>query len=145
MISVCDIAVGAAGAKFGLTEVRLGLIPATISPYVVERIGARNSRAVMLSGALFDAPHAVEIGLLNQQVEADELDSRVEKIVSDHLQAAPGAVAETKRLIRYVSNHATADNMIYTADRLADVWETEEGQAGVNCFLERKTPPWRSE
>ncbi len=144
MISVCDLAVGAARARFGLTEVRLGLIPANISPYVVARIGVANCRATMLSGALFDATRAAAMGLLSEVVDDDALDDRIEQVVGDHLEAAPGAVAETKRLIRYVAGHPIQDNMIYTADRLADAWETEEGQTGVRCFLAKQTQPWRS-
>jgi len=143
MISVCDIAVGVDSARFGLTEVRLGLIPANISPHVVSRIGKANSRATMLSGALFSAEKAEKIGLLNETVAADNLDARVDEIIAEHLEAALGAVGETKRLIDFVSSHSMADNMIYTADRLADAWETDEGATGINSFLNKKLPPWR--
>lgn len=145
MISVCDIAVGASKARFGLTEVRLGLIPANISPHVVNRIGAANARATMLSGALFDTQRAVHIGLLNEAAEADALDARIDEIVDEHLEAALGAVGETKRLIAYVAAHGMPDNMIYTADRLADAWETDEGAEGIACFLEKRVPSWRSD
>ena len=84
------------------------------------------------------------IGLLAAAVPEDKLDNHIAGIVAEHLEAAPGAVAETKRLIRYVSSNNIADSMIYTADRLADAWETEEGQAGVSAFLEKRRPPWRS-
>lgn len=144
MISVCDIAVGVDTARFGLTEVRLGLIPATISPHVVARIGAANARATMLSGALFDAARAERIGLLSEVVTPGDLDSRLDEIIADHLEAAPGAVADTKRLIAYVDSHTIHDNMIYTADRLADAWETDEGRTGINSFLGKTLPPWRS-
>lgn len=143
MISVCDIAIGLADSRFGLTEVRLGLIPANISPYVVARIGKPNARATMLSGALFDGKRAGEIGLLNQVVASEALDDTVAAIVADHLEAAPGAVAETKRLIDFVASHDIRDSMIYTADRLADAWETAEGQTGVETFLNKQLPPWR--
>lgn len=144
MISVCDIAVGDDAARFGLTEVRLGLIPANISPHVVNRIGVANSRATMLSGALFNAERAVQYGLLNEAVTTDKLDARINEIIDDHLEAALGAVAETKRLIAYVATHNMDDNMIYTADRLADAWETGEGSTGIKCFLGKTLPPWRS-
>jgi len=144
MISVCDIAVGVDTARFGLTEVRLGLIPANISPHVVARIGAANSRATMLSGALFSAARAEKIGLLNETASPGDLDARIDAIIDDHLEAALGAVGETKRLIAFVASHSIDDNMIYTADRLADAWETEEGTKGINSFLGKKLPPWRS-
>jgi len=144
MISVCDITVGVETARFGLTEVRLGLIPATISPYVVARIGSANARATMLSGALFSAERAEKMGLLNEVVADDDLDTRIDEIVADHLEAALGAVGETKRLIAFVDSHGSDENLMYTTDRLADAWETEEGQLGINAFLNKQLPPWRS-
>jgi len=144
MIAVCDLAIAAAEARFGLTEVRLGLIPATISPFVVARIGEAHARATMLSGAVFDAGRAREIGLVTESVQAGGLAERIEVIVNAHLQAAPGAVAETKRLIDYVTRHGADDNIVYTTDRLADAWETEEGRTGIDSFLNKTAPPWRS-
>ena len=143
MISVCDYTIGANDARFGLTEVKLGLLPANISPYVVARIGKVHSRETMLSGALFDSTRAERIGLLTEVVAAGELDAAIERVVNNHLQAAPGAVADTKALIAYVAAHDLETNMIYTADRLADAWETEEGIEGINSFLDKSTPSWR--
>ena len=143
MISVCDYTIGAEGARYGLTEVKLGLLPANISPYVVARIGKVHSRETMLSGALFDSARAERIGLLTEVVAANALDAAVERVVYDHLQAAPGAVADTKALIAYVASHDLETNMIYTADRLADAWETEEGIEGINSFLNKSVPSWR--
>ena len=143
MIAVCDYAIGAEGSRFGLTEVKLGLLPANISPYVVARIGKVHSRETMLSGALFDAVRAERIGLLTEVVAPDALDGAVERVVHDHLQAAPGAVADTKALIAYVAAHDLDTNMIYTADRLADAWETAEGIEGINSFLDKSIPSWR--
>jgi methylglutaconyl-CoA hydratase len=143
MISVCDISIAADTARFGLTEVRVGLLPANISPYVVARMGQRNARRTFLSGALFSADKAVTYELLNEAVPADELDTAIEAELKELLMAAPGAVADTKRLIRYVAGHNIQDNMTYTADRLADAWEKEEGITGINCFIEKRNPPWR--
>lgn len=145
MISVCDYTIGAEGARFGLTEVRLGLLPANISPYVVARIGKVHSRETMLSGALFDCARAERIGLLTEVVAPGDLDAAVERVVHDHLQAAPGAVADTKALIAYVASHDLDTNMVYTADRLADAWETPEGVEGINSFINKATPSWRVE
>lgn len=145
LISVCDQAIGLDASKFGLTEVRLGLIPANISPYVVRRIGGPNCRATMLSGALFSGQRAAEIGLLTDVVAEDELDFAVGLIINDHLEAAPGAVAETKKLIDYVLSHSMEENRVYTAVALADAWEAEEGQQGIITFLKKKLPPWRSD
>lgn len=143
MISVCDYTIGAEGARFGLTEVRLGLLPANISPYVVARIGKVHSRETMLSGALFDCARAERIGLLTEVVAPADLDAAVERVVHDHLQAAPGAVADTKALIAYVAGHDLDTNMVYTADRLADAWETPEGVEGINSFINKGVPSWR--
>lgn len=143
MISVCDYTIGAEGARFGLTEVKLGLLPANISPYVVGRIGKVHSRETMLSGALFDAARAERIGLLTEVATPDDLDAAVDRVVHDHLQAAPGAVADTKALVAYVASHDLETNMIYTADRLADAWETEEGIEGINSFINKDIPSWR--
>ncbi len=144
MIAVCDLAIGAVEARFGLTEVRLGLIPANISPHVIARIGAARARATMLSGALFDAAHARHIGLLDDAVPGDDLDAAVEEVVQAHLQAAPGAVAATKALIRDVAATPAEGHLALTSERLADAWESEEGREGIDAFLSRRTPPWRS-
>ena len=143
MISVCDYTIGAKGARFGLTEVKLGLLPANISPYVVAHIGKVHSRETMLSGALFDSTRAERIGLLTEVVAADDLDAATESAVHNHLQAAPGAVSDTKALIAYVASHDLETNMIFTADRLADAWETEEGIEGINSFINKAIPSWR--
>lgn len=143
MISVCDIAIGVATASFALTEVRLGLLPANIAPYVVARIGAANARRCMLTARRITAAEALSCGLLNAVVDAAELDAAVEQELADLLQCAPGAVAATKRLIAYVGTHDLPTNMLYTADRLADAWETAEGQEGVACFFAKQNPTWR--
>src|SRR5690606_13495349 len=129
-------------ARFALSEVRLGLVPANISPYVVARIGVANSRAVMLSGEPFDAARAESLGLVARAVPAGELDDVVEELVAAHLEAAPGAAAAT-RLIRDVAGRDGAEVMSLTAACLADAWESDEGRAGIRAFLDRTTPPWR--
>ena len=93
LISVCDVAIAAQGAKFGLTEVRLGLIPATIGPYVVARMGAARAREVFFSGRVFDADEAVRLGLLASAVPADGLDAAIAAEIAPYLRAAPGSVA----------------------------------------------------
>ena len=145
MISVCDISIAVDTARFGLTEVRVGLLPANISPYVVTRMGQRNARRTFLSGALFSADKAVTYDLLNESVPVEDFDAAIEAEIKELTMAAPGAVADTKRLIRYVASHNIQDNMIYTADRLADAWEKEEGITGINCFIEKRSPPWRGD
>lgn len=143
MASVCDITIAAEEARFGLTEVRLGLIPATISPYVIARIGEANARRVFLNARLFDASFACEIGLIGKVVPAGDLDAAVEEEISLILNCAPGAVARAKALIAYVARHHGEDNYIYTADRLADAWETAEAREGIEAFLNKGRPSWR--
>lgn len=143
MVSVCDLAIGADTARFGLTEVRLGLIPANISPHVVNRIGPARARATMLSGALFGADRALRIGLLDDCAPEAALDAAIDATVAAHLQAPPGAVAATKRLIADVFTTDPAERVELTSQRLADAWESAEGRAGIDAFLVKRTPPWR--
>ncbi|RLA18553.1 MAG: crotonase/enoyl-CoA hydratase family protein [Gammaproteobacteria bacterium] len=142
MVSVCDIAIGVSTATFGLTEVKLGLTPATISPYVVKRIGAANARRNFFNSRIFNAEEAQRIGLLTEAVEAEKLDEAVEKEIKMILKCAPGAIASTKKLIDYVDTHSAPDNRIYTAANLADAWETAEGQEGIDAFLNKRKANW---
>jgi methylglutaconyl-CoA hydratase len=142
LISICDIAIGVSTAKFCLTEVRLGLIPATISPYVVARMGTRNSRRVMLNATDMDAAAAARLGLLDEVVAQADLDASVEREIAAVLRCAPGAVADCKRLIEYVGSHAESENVAYTAARLADRWETAELVEGIAAFLGKRAPAW---
>lgn len=142
LISICDLAIGVASSKFSLTEVRLGLIPATISPYVVARLGVPNSRRVMLNAREMTGVEAARLGLLSECVEPDHLDAAVDREVALALKCAPRAVATAKELIRFVSSHDTAANIPYTAERLADAWESEELQEGIAGFLQKRKPAW---
>jgi len=143
LISVCDVAIGVEGARFGLTEVRLGLVPATISPYVVRRIGHANARRVFFSGRLFQADEAKALNLLSEVVTTENLDAAIEEELAALLQAAPGAIAATKRLVDFVERHGPEENRTATLNALADVWETEEGKEGIRTFLEKKVPWWQ--
>ncbi|MBL9124237.1 MAG: enoyl-CoA hydratase/isomerase family protein [Planctomycetaceae bacterium] len=142
LISVCDLAIGVTTAKFALTEVRLGLIPATISPYVVARLGVPNSRRVMLNAREMTGPEAARLGLLSECVVPDQLDAALDREIAAALKCAPQAVATAKELIRFVSKHETAENIAYTAERLADAWESDELQEGIAGFLMKRKPNW---
>ena len=142
LISVCDLAIGVESARFCLTEVRLGLIPATISPYVVARLGVPASRRVMLNARDMDAAMACRLGLLSEVVRADDLDVAVEREIVALLECAPGAVANAKQLIAFVSSHETEENIPYTARALADAWESAEIQEGIQAFLTKRKPSW---
>jgi methylglutaconyl-CoA hydratase len=142
MMSVCDVAVGATGARFGFTEVRLGLIPATISPYVVARMGEAKARRVFFSARLFEAEEAVELGLLARAVAPEDLDAAVEAEVKPYLSAAPEAVAASKDLLRSLGLRIDAGVEADTARRLADAWETESASEGIAAFFEKRKPVW---
>jgi len=142
MISVCDVAVGAAGARFGLTEVRLGLIPATISPYVLARMGEGKARRVFMSARLFDAHEARDLDLLARVVSPEDMDAAIEAEVAPYLQAAPGAVAESKRLTRMLGSPITPEIIDATIDRLVATWEGDEAPEGIAAFFDRRKPRW---
>jgi methylglutaconyl-CoA hydratase len=145
LISICDLAIGVTGAKFCLTEVRLGLIPATISPYVVARLGVPNSRRVMLNAREMDGAMAQRLSLLDEVVAPQDLDAAVEREIAALLKCAPGAVANAKELIRFVSAHDTPANIEYTARALADAWESAEVADGIQAFLTKQKPKWHVE
>lgn len=142
MISVCDITIAVDTGMYSLTEVRLGLLPANISPYVVARMGEANARRTFLTARRMTAIEAHRLGLLSEVVGSDQLDSAVEREIGDLLQCAPGAVSATKKLINYVHSHDLSTSAIYTADKLADAWETDEGREGIQAFFSKWSPAW---
>jgi len=143
LISICDMAIGLADSKFRLSEVTLGLIPATISPYVVAKIGVPNARRIMLNARMLDGNDAARLGLLDEVVSTvEQLDAAVEREVAALLHCAPGAVAAAKELIRFVSTHGAQENLEYTAKALADSWETAEIREGIDAFLKKRKPNW---
>lgn len=143
MISVCDIAIAVDSGVYSLSETRLGLLAANISPYVVARMGEANARRTFLTARRMSAAEAQRLNLLSAVVPAAELDAAIESELADLLQCAPGAVAATKQLIAYVNTHDLDTSAIYTADKLADAWETDEGKEGITAFLNKQTPSWR--
>lgn len=145
LISVCDIAIGLETSRFSITEARLGLIPAMISPYVIRRLGTAKARRYFLNGRSFDAAEAVSFGLLDRAVAPDALDAAVEEEVALALQCAPGAVRTIKQLVDYVSRHAFEDNFNYTVERIADMWEAPEAIEGLTSFAEKRKPSWNRE
>jgi methylglutaconyl-CoA hydratase len=142
MASVCDVALGADHLKMGLTEVRLGIIPATIGPYVIARMGEGRARRVFFSGRLFDAPEAVELGLLARVVPSGDLATAVEAEVSPYLSTAPGAVASAKALARSLGPRIDADTIDMTVQALKNRWETEEAAEGIGAFFDKRKAAW---
>ena len=142
LISVCDIAIGVSSARFSLTEVKLGLAPANISPYVINRIGKRNARRCMLNAHFFKGNEAVTLGLLDKSVAPDELDNAVENEITELLNCAPNAVARTKKLIDRIDALDPEETMVYTSELLAELWEGDEAREGVSAFFEKRKPGW---
>src|SRR5262245_8295039 len=142
LVAACDIPVAALGTQFGFTEVRLGLIPAVISPYVLRKLGESAARELFLTGERFEAVRAQEIGLVRAAVPPEDLDAVVEARVKAVLQSGPRAVAEAKALIREVGYRRVEDVQRYTVERLADIRATAEAQEGMRAFLEKRKPNW---
>ena len=140
LVSACDIGISTEDAKFGFTEVKLGLIPATISPFVIDRIGKGHARALFATGEVFGAQKAHEIGLIHDVVPSRERDAAVNQKIRLVLSAGPNAVAGAKRLV--LDAPISAEE---TAKRLAGARASEEGQAGIGAFLEKKTAPFVAE
>jgi methylglutaconyl-CoA hydratase len=143
LIACCDIAVATHDATFSLSEAKLGLIPATISPYVIEAIGARQARRYFLSAERFTAAEAFRIGLVHDIVPDDELDNRINELLGALVVAGPDAQAESKALIRAVAHRPISDEVIAdTAARIAKVRAAPEAKEGVAAFLAKRAPAW---
>ena len=144
LIACCDIAVGAAEAVFSISEARLGLVPATISPYVVAAIGARAARRYFLTAERFSAAEARRIGLLHDVVPRAELDAAVEKIVAALLEAGAGSQARSKRLIAEVQDRPVTEALLaLTARTIAEARASPEGREGLAAFFDKRKPDWR--
>ncbi|WP_306149626.1 MULTISPECIES: crotonase/enoyl-CoA hydratase family protein [unclassified Roseibium] len=142
MMSVCDTVVAVDTAKFGLTEVRLGLIPATISPYILARMGEGKARRVFMSARIFGAEEARDLDLVAKVVSAGDLDTAIEKEIKPYLSAAPAAVAASKALARSLGPAITEAVIDDTIRRLADTWETPDANEGTSAFFEKRKPAW---
>ncbi len=142
MACVADVAIAEQGTKFGLTETRLGLIPATIGPYVLARMGEGRARRVFMSSRLFDAAEAVDLGIISRTVAASEMDAAIEAEVSPYLSVAPGAVGRAKALARTLGLRIDDAVIDETITLLADAWETEEAREGIDAFLRKRPASW---
>jgi methylglutaconyl-CoA hydratase len=143
LVAACDIAVAATSACFCLSEVKLGLIPATISPYVIKAMGENAARRYFLTAEKFTAQEAHRIGFLHDAVSADALDAHVDSIVKSLVTSSPNAVREAKVLVREVSGKAVDSALVVdTAERIANIRSSDEGREGVASFLEKRKPSW---
>jgi len=145
LVAACDIAVGTPEAKFCLSEAKLGLSPATISPYVLRAMGERNARRYFLTAEVFDAEEALRLGMLTSLVPANSLDSAVDELVKHLLAGGPEAHAKIKTLIRSVTGRRPDDALVAdTAQRIAEIRGSLEGKEGIAAFLEKRKASWFS-
>jgi methylglutaconyl-CoA hydratase len=143
LVAACDIVVAAEGVNFCLSEVKLGLIPATISPYVIKAMGEQASRRYFLTAERFDAQKARRIGFAHEVVAPEALDATVAGIVKCLVSNSPNAVREAKKLVREVVGQQVDDALLAdTANRIAEIRASLEGREGVASFLEKRKPTW---
>lgn len=139
---ICDVAIATRDTRFGLTETRLGLIPATIGPYVVARLGEGKARRIFMSSRIFDAVEAEHLGLVAQVVEPEDLTGAVEAEVAPYLSVAPKAVGNAKALARALGPRIDEAVIDASIARLADTWEGEEAAHGIDAFLAKSKARW---
>lgn len=142
LAAVCDVVVAEDQAVFAFTEVKLGILPAVISPYALGKIGRSAARELFLTGARFSAARAREIGLVHQVVTAADLDRAVDAHVQEFLSAGPEAIAAAKALIAMVTGLSIEDAAPMTARAIAERRVSKEGQEGLRAFLEKRKPSW---
>ncbi len=145
LVAVCDIVVAADDAVFGFTEVKLGIVPAVISPYALAKIGRSAGRELFLSGARFPASRALSIGLVHAVVPASELEAAADAYVAEVLGAGPEAVASAKELIRTVPELGPVEALSRTTELIAARRASPEGQEGIRAFLEKRRASWRED
>lgn len=138
LVAGCDLAMSSAQARFGFTEVRLGIVPATISPFVVARIGSAKARALFPTGEIFDAAEAQRIGLVDRVFAPEQLDAEVDRVIELLLSAAPGASREAKALADRAAGSTTEE----AAALIARLRALPEGREGVAAFLQKRRPTW---
>lgn len=144
LVAACDLAVAVEGARFCLSEVRLGLVPATISPYVVRAMGERAARRYCLTAEAFDAATALRLGFVHEVVAPDRLDAQVQSLVAALLGASPQALAACKRLLQEVSGRPIDAALIArTVESIAEARASDDGRHGVQAFLNRTRPRWQ--
>ena len=143
LVAVCDIVICTRDAKFGLAEVKLGILPAVISPYVIAKIGESHARALFMTGERFDAERALRIGLVHRVADdTAAMDAAINDTIAQIKTSGPDAVRECKKLIAHVASHDLIDSVPYTIEAIASRRVSEEGQSGMKAFLKKEKPPW---
>ena len=142
MACICDVVLAEEGTRFGFTETKLGIIPATISPYVLARMGEGRARQVFMSARIFGADEAVRLGIATRAVPGADLDAAVEAEVAPYLKIARGAAARAKALARSLGPRIDEAVIEATIDRLVEAWESPEAEEGIAAFLEKRPARW---
>jgi methylglutaconyl-CoA hydratase len=143
LISCCDIAVAATTATFALSEVKIGLVPATISPYVIAAIGERYAKRYFMTAERFDGNTALQMSLVHETVEEQQLDKKIEQLVTSILSNGPEAVVAAKQLISKVSGEVIDSTLIeHTCEVIAGIRVSTQGQEGLSAFLGKRKPNW---
>ncbi len=145
LVAVCDIALAASHARFAFSEVKLGIAPAVISPYVLRKIGVSHARALFTTGERFSAQRACEIGLVHTVVPAERLDEAVERTIQELLSSGPQALRTCKKLAQQVGTMESTEALLYTAETIARLRTSAEGQEGLRAFLEKRQPSWHQD
>ena len=141
-VAVCDIAVAAESAKFSFSEVKIGVVPACIGPYVIKKMGEGKARELFITGERMKAQRAFEVGLVNKVVADDALDSAVDELITSILTSGPEAVAMAKKLVSEVPNMGPEQFKPFTAEMIAKLRISDEGQEGMDAFLNKRKPKW---
>ena len=143
LAAVCDIVIAAEDALFGFTEVKLGIVPAVISQFVIAKIGETNARALFTTGERFDAYRAARIGLVHELTAPDALNGAAQKKIDEVMTAGPQATRVAKEIARTVGTLASGEATVWTARKIAERRASEEGQEGLRAFLEKRKPSWQ--
>jgi methylglutaconyl-CoA hydratase len=144
-VAVCDIAIAARSAKFSFSEVKIGVVPACIGPYVIRKMGEGKARELFITGERMNAARAFEVGLVNKVVDDESLDAEVETLVQSILTSGPEAVAMAKKLVSEVPLMTPAQFKPYTAEMIARLRVSQEGQEGMDAFLNKRAPRWTND
>ena len=145
LVACCDIAIASDSASFCLSEVKIGLMPAVISPYVMRALGERASRRYFITAERFNAATALQLGLLHVVVSSDDMPACSEGFISQLLQNSPAAMRAAKTLLHNIYNRKISNNVIaHTQQAIADIRVSDEGQEGLSAFLDKRTPAWQN-
>lgn len=142
LVSICDYVMATDDTKFGFSEVKLGLIPAVIGPFVIKKIGYSQTKAYFLSGEQFDAKRAYELGLVHQIIKMGELDEAIQKCCLNFLSNSPKAMEVAKNFIEQINSNNLKNKGLLASETLADLRASPEGQEGIKAFLEKRKPSW---